>query len=229
MRSFTFICLFIGIFTQEAMTQENNIQKQVNQIGISINQDLSSFTQGVNQWLSGQMTDAQSTYLVKNSLVPLVRNLTRSYAKTLRLANQVPNQYGSREVQMISNQGVSVFADWDKLLSQMVDLDAQQRYQELHAVANQYLQPAIRQTEIFIQQSIQISQQLAQGVLNHNNNVPHTQNYNQQQQNYYNNQTMNIMQQNMQSSHETSMAIINNMAPDPVDIYDANGAYLGTD
>lgn len=227
-----FLIIVVSCFCQFASLQviaQDSVSQQINIIGVTINKDLTLFTEGLTRWGSGQMSDAASTILVKSSLIPASHRLNLNYTKTLNLAKRVPNEYGSTQVQSISSNGAVLFGDWQALLRKMVLLDSQKKQKELEAYAQKYMQNAILRTTQFIQQSTLISQQLQQNMNSYS--------FQQQRQpqvasgnsTAYDPELFRIMSEMQQSTHETNQAIINAMGPTPVDIYDSEGYFLYTE
>jgi len=207
MRSLIFFCLF-SLFTQTALAAS-----QMQQLTNTIAMQMTSFIQGLQQWGTGTMSDAAAEQLFETGLIPTARSLKTNFSQLSRLNNNTGNQ----QFQNWSNNGVSIFAEWEQVLTKILSSSQAKDLVTLEAVVKQRIPVISQRTGQFMQ--------VLQNANNNNNqsydNLLKTQREQQmQQQNYQMMSNMSKMQ------HNTMMGIINNMASPTVDHYE-NGAFIG--
>lgn len=215
---------------QDATTLQARVQQLSNEVGM----ETQHFFQGLQPWLSNQLTDAQAVALVQGRLLPLSDSLTEKLNQLASLTvalSTLPDAgetdaAGLRTFGGAAFAGAHAFARWRSLLPALLEANARGDVQRVQALAAERMPAAVQGSALFVQQMVALGRGAAPA---HTTGVappgaaPSTGNAPLGPMEIQALSNMNRMM------HETSMAIINNLGDGSTtyDHYD-NGAFIGT-
>ncbi|MCK5903087.1 MAG: hypothetical protein KAG28_08045 [Cocleimonas sp.] len=211
-------CLF-GLLSNIAIAA-GGTASQIKQLSAQVGQKMNRFSQGIQRWGTGQMSDTAASQLFKTRLIPISRQLKANYKRLENLGKRLPNKQDSKQVQYWSRRGSAVFSEWDQVLSSILRLHHQKNKIALANVVKHRLPLVSQHTAQFLQGLSRISPPQNKAV-NYQMGLLQQQAQMQAQQ-----RSIQMMSNMNRMQHETSMAIINNMGSTTRDHYE-NGAYMG--